>query len=222
MKNQIRIMLIEDNREYRNVVEFSLKDDPAIELVALYSTAEVALRNLQNPAPGAAPDLILLDLNLPGMSGLDTIPWIKKYSPETEIIILTQSNKQADVPSAISLGASGYLLKSSTVEQVKQGIHTVVNGGSSLDSAVARFIVNTLQGKLPRKIEKPNLSEQETNILTLLADGLQKKEISEKLIISNNNNTVDTHVRHIYEKLNVTNAPSTVAKAFKSEILSDN
>jgi DNA-binding NarL/FixJ family response regulator len=214
MKHPIKLMLIEDNPEYRNVLEFTLQDDPNIDLQSLFSTAEVALRRLQEYSPADAPDLILLDLNLPGMSGLDTIPWIKKYSPDTEIIILTQSNKQADVLSAISLGASGYLMKSSTVEQIKGAIHTVMDGGSSLDSDVARFILNTLQGRLPKPVKKPSLSEKETQILALLAEGLQKKEISAKLKISNN--TVDTHVRHIYEKLNVKNAPAAIHKAHQT------
>jgi DNA-binding NarL/FixJ family response regulator len=214
MKNAITVMLIEDNPEYREVIAFTLKDDPSIQLESQFSTAEIALRSLQNPAGGRAPDLILLDLNLPGMSGLETLPWIKKYAPETQIIILTQSDKQTDVLSAISRGATGYLLKSSTVDEVKQGIHTVMNGGASLDNEVARFIVNTLQGKLPKITNQTLLSEREMDILVLLGEGLQKKEISKKLKISNN--TVDTHVRHIYEKLNVPNAPAAVAKAYKT------
>ncbi len=211
-------MLIEDNPEYRDVVEFALQNDSDIDLQHLFSTAEVALRRLQELSAVNAPDLILLDLNLPGMTGLETIPWIKKYSPETEIIILTQSNKQADVLSAISQGASGYLLKSSTVDQIKDGIRTVISGGSSLDSDIARFILNTLQDTLPKPTQATPLTEKETEILALLAEGLQKKEISAKLKISNN--TVDTHVRHIYEKLNVKNAPAAIHTAHKKGLFS--
>jgi DNA-binding NarL/FixJ family response regulator len=214
MNRKIKLMLIEDNPEYRDVIDFSLKGDPDIELESQYSTAEVALRNLQDLSSSAAPDLILLDLNLPGMSGLEAIPWIKKYVLETRIIILSQSNQKSDILKAISDGVDGYLLKSSTLDQVKNSIRSVMKGGASLDSEVARLIMNSLQNTLPEKEKDPGLSKKEMKILSLIADGLQKKEISAQLKISNN--TVDTHVRHIYEKLNVQNAPAAVSEAYKS------
>jgi DNA-binding NarL/FixJ family response regulator len=214
MSQKIKIMLIEDNPEYRDVIDFALKDDPYLNLETPFSTAEVALRTLQDPSAGTAPELILLDLNLPGMSGLEAIPWIKKYVPETRIIILSQSNQKSDILTAISHGVDGYLLKSSTLDQVKESIRSVMKGGASLDSEVARLIVTTLQKNMPKKEEDLGLSKKEMKILTLIADGLQKKEISAKLKITTN--TVDTHVRHIYEKLNVQNAPAAVAKAYKS------
>lgn len=218
MTPKIRVMIVEDSPEYRGVIEFALMGDASIVLESQFSTAEVALRNLQDITPGNEPDLILLDLNLPGMSGLDAIPWIKEYVPKTQIIVLTQSDAKADVLSAIEQGAAGYLLKSSTVDQVKTGIQVVMDGGSTLDDQVARFILNTLKGKLHNSQGAPVLSGKEINVLTLLAEGLQKKEISEKLRISVN--TVDSHVRHIYEKLNVQNAPAAVHRAHKIGLFS--
>jgi DNA-binding NarL/FixJ family response regulator len=214
MNNPINIMLIEDHAGYREVITRALKREEDMELIHQFGTAEIALRNLQNAALKESPDVILLDLHLPGMSGLDTIPWIKKYAPHTKIIILTQSDKQADVLSAISQGATGYLLKSATVKQITDGIRTVANGGASLDSGMAMYILNTLESRPPKDELTKNLSGRELEILALLSDGLLKKQIADQLDISIT--TVAYHVKHIYEKLEVPNAPAAVAKAFKS------
>lgn len=213
MKRKIKIMLVEDNPEYRRVIELALKRDDGMELVNQSGTAERALRSFQDRSTRIVPDLILLDLNLPGMSGLDALPNFTQAVPDSSVIVLTQSDSEADVLRAISLGAKGYLLKSSTVKQIKDGIQTVVEGGASLDPAIARFILNTLKTKLPKDREGPQLSDREQETLKLLGDGLVKKEIASELNISVF--TVATHIRHIYEKLEVQNAPAAVNRAHR-------
>ncbi|MDA1068893.1 MAG: response regulator transcription factor [Verrucomicrobia bacterium] len=218
MERNIRIVLVEDHPEYREVVELALDKEPDMELVSQFGSAESALRCMQNLEHGKEPDVILLDLNLPGMNGLDSISWLKDYVPKSKIIVLTQSNKEADILRAITLGASGYLLKSSSVNQIKEGIRMVSNGGASLDANIARFILTTLKAKLPNvEMEQP-LSEREMEVLKLLGEGFLKKEIADHLRISIS--TVVTHVAHIYEKLHVQNAPAAVAKAFRMGIFS--
>ena len=217
MKNTIRIMLVEDHPGYREVIERALKRVSHLQLVSQFGTAEIALRSVQVANNPNTPDLVLLDLNLPGMSGLEAIGWFKKYLPKTEIIILTQSDTEADVMAAISAGAAGYLLKSSTVKQIKEAIQIVSEGGASLDPNVARYILDKMKGAPVPEQEHKRLSDRELEILTLLSDGLVKKEIADKLGISVS--TVAYHVRHIYEKLNVVNAPSAVARAFRFGIL---
>ncbi|MEM7600774.1 MAG: response regulator transcription factor, partial [Verrucomicrobiota bacterium] len=160
---------------------------------------------------------ILLDLNLPGMSGLDSIPFFRSAVESAKVIVLTQSDKEADVLRAINLGASGYLLKSSTVAQIKESIRTVMKGGASLDANVAAFILKTLKESMPNVASTPKLTLRETEILTLLAEGQSKKEISKSLEISVT--TVVTHVGHIYEKLDARNAPDAIAKGFRKGIL---
>ena len=182
-----------------------------MELISQFGTAEIALRGLESSPAKETPDLVLLDLNLPGMSGLDAIPWFKKYLPQVKIIILTQSNRESDILSAISLGAKGYLLKSSTIAQVREAIRVVMAGGSSLDPDVARFILNTFEAKPPTPPSDIALSDRELNVLTLIGEGLTKKEIANRLGISTD--TVSYHVKHIYDKLNVPNAPAAVNKA---------
>lgn len=210
-------MLVEDHAGYREVITRTLKSAELIELVSQFGTAEIALRELQPLASEEAPDLVLLDLNLPGMSGLEAIPWFRKYSPEIKIIILTQSNKEADVLNAISQGASGYLLKSATATQIKEGIKIVMNGGATLDPSVANFILKTFKNRQPESELKKALSSRELEILTLLGEGLVKKEIADRLDIGIT--TVAYHTKHIYEKLDVQNAPAAVARGYKTGLL---
>jgi DNA-binding NarL/FixJ family response regulator len=216
MKSQSKIMLVEDHAGYREVITRALKREADLELISQFGTAEIALRGLQNPAEKDRPDIVLLDLNLPGMSGIEAMPWFKKYAPQSNIIILTQSDKKDDVLRAIALGARGYLLKSATVQQITEGIRTVAEGGASLDPEMAVYLLNTLHGR-PVEAEKA-LSDREQEVLSLLGDGLVKKEIAERLDISTT--TVAYHVKHIYEKLEVQNAPAAVAKAYRTGIFS--
>ena len=212
MKQMTRIMLVEDNAEYRGVVRLALEHESSIELTKDFGTAEIALRTLENDSPLEPPDLILLDIRLPGMSGIDAIPRFRKALPDTKIIILTQSDREQDVLRAIAMGASGYLLKSATVDEIRDSIQTVMSGGAPLDKSVSKFILQSLQTRLSICEDQP-LSERELEIIGLLAEGLVKKEIARKLGISYS--TVDTHVAHIYEKLRVSNAASAVNKAHR-------
>lgn len=214
----VRIMLVEDNIDYREAVQLALDQEPGMDLTSQFGTAEIALRKLQDGLPSERPDLILLDLRLPGMSGLDTIIQCRQIVPDVKIIILTQSDQQQDVLQAIALGASGYLLKSATLDEITASIRTVMGGGAPLDKGVAKFILDTLRDSLPRQEEQTLLSDRELEIIELLAEGLVKKEIASRLNIGYS--TVDTHVAHVYEKLNVSNAPSAVNRAHRLGLLS--
>ena len=218
MSKKINLMLVEDHLGYRTMLIRALKAEAELGMIYEFSTVEVALRKVQEMKPGQSPDLLLLDLNLPGMTGLDSITWFKKYAPKLKIIILTQSSKEEDILHAISLGASGYLLKSATVSQISEAIHSVQNGGASLDPKIAKYVLKHLDQNTSKKITlKKPLSERERQVLVLLADGKGRKEISDQLNISLN--TVAYHVVHIYEKLDVENAPAAIAKGFRSGIL---
>ena len=202
-------MLVEDNKDYREVVNLAINEEQDIEIMDQYGTAEIALRSLQSlSAP--CPDIILLDLRLPGMSGLDSLRYFREYASEAKVVILTQSDQEADVLRAILLGASGYLLKSARVKEIVDGIRLVHGGGATLDPSVAKFLLQNLQSRLPRENLDIGLSDRELEILKLLSEGLVKKQIAEKLSIRYA--TVDTHVRHIYEKLHVNNAPQPWVK----------
>jgi DNA-binding NarL/FixJ family response regulator len=211
-------MLIEDSEDYRKGIVFMLDGKPDMKVISQYSTAEIALRNLRETAKEMQPEIILLDLNLPGMSGLEAVPLIKQQAPEIKIIILTQSDKKADVLSAIRLGASGYLLKSASVSSLIEGIELVHSGGATLDTHLAGFILNALSQRLP-DVMTPDapLSKREREVLTLIAEGEAQKQIASQLDISTH--TVSEYIHNIYSKLEVRNAPAAVSKAYRSGIL---
>ncbi|MDA3926273.1 MAG: response regulator transcription factor [Kiritimatiellae bacterium] len=217
MDKCIRVMMVEDHPEYRNCIKLALEAHSHMKLTGVFGTAERALSRLQE-GQVEVPDIILLDLNLPGISGVEAIPGLLAAVPGVRIIVLTQSEKEADILAAISAGASGYLLKSATLDQIHEGIQTVMNGGAPLDSGVARLILSTLQTAFPEKVTNSLLTERELDVLECMADGLVKKEVADKLNISIT--TVATHVKHIYEKLNVQNAPAAVARAFQMGLFS--
>ncbi len=219
-KQPIRVMLVEDNPDYREVIELALEDEASIELTSQFGTAVAALRSLYKTEVADRPNLILLDLNLPGMSGLEALPNFRAELPSTRVIVLTQSDSEADVLRAISRGASGYLLKSASLQEITDGIQDVMSGGASLDTGVAQFILKTLKQKLPQKDLKDLLTERELEVLSLLSEGMVKKEIAEQLSIGYS--TVDTHVGNIYQKLGVRNAPAAVAQAFKLGLIDGN
>jgi DNA-binding NarL/FixJ family response regulator len=213
----IHVLLVEDNKEYREGVGLILKHTSDIELTSEFATSEVALRSLQTVS-NKKPDLVLLDLRLPGMDGLESLPYFRSYAPDTKVIVLTQSNAEVDVLRAIKLGASGYLLKTASAEDIIDGIKMVMEGGSPLDPGVANFILKSLQQRLPEEQSDTALSERELEVLNLMADGLVKKEIADRLKIQYT--TVDYHVGRIYEKLNVKNAPAAVNQGHKFGLFS--
>lgn len=214
-------MLVEDNFEYRSVLEYALGKEEGMELSAAYGTAEIALQRLSRSEPIEQPDIVLLDLNLPGMSGLEALPQILKQVPAKQVLVLSNSDQEADVVAAISLGAAGYLLKSSTIDNILGGIRSISAGGTLLDSAVAKYIVSQVKPKTSPNYQDGSdevLSEREIEVLRLLGDGMLKKEIGDSLEISYH--TVDAHVRNIYRKLRVRNAAEAISRAYEIRLFS--
>jgi DNA-binding NarL/FixJ family response regulator len=210
MSSNIKVMLIEDHAGYRETVTSALEQTADMELAGSFGTAEVALRSLQPPSE-IAPDIILLDLKLPGMQGLEMIRWILDYAPTAEIIVLTQSDKDTQVRRALNEGASGYLLKSSTLNQILDGIRNVVT------PEIARYLMNQLRNQPAVQTIGKALSERETEVLILLSEGLLQKEIAQRLGVSIT--TVAYHIKHIYEKLDVANAPAAIGEAYRKGVL---
>lgn len=216
MNRIITVMMVEDHPDYRESIELALETEAEINLIGKYGTAERAIRNIIDTPASEMADVILLDLNLPGICGLEALPHILKIAPQSKVIVLTQSGAEVDVLAAISAGASGYLLKKSTLNQITEGIRTVMHGGAALDASVAKYMLKTLRNHIPKDNAEISLTERELEILVLLADGFLKKEIGDKLNISVT--TVATHIRHIYEKLGVQNAPAAINKAYNHGI----
>jgi DNA-binding NarL/FixJ family response regulator len=163
-----------------------------------------------------APDLILLDVGLPGMSGLDGIRLIKERSPNALVVILTVFEDDDKVFSAICAGAAGYLLKTSSVTEITQAVRDALAGGSPMTSRIARRVLDMFS-KLAPKQSDYGLSDREKEILQLMTTGLIKKEIANRLTLSVH--TVDTYLRRIYEKLEVNTRTGAVAKALKEGLV---
>lgn len=209
-------MLIEDSVEYRRILCLALDDLPDMRLAGQFGTTEVALRSLAALPVEEVPDVILLDLRLPGLGGIDAIPRIHAVAPAARIIVLSQSEASEDIFRAISAGVSGYLLKSASLTEIAAGIRSVAAGEASLDSHVARHILDTLRTR--SQAPAISLTDREREILSLLAEGLVKKEIAKRLGIAYG--TVDTHVSRLYAKLNVANAPAAVSRGYEHGLLS--
>ncbi|MBK1834565.1 response regulator [Roseibacillus ishigakijimensis] len=213
----IRTLLIEDSHDYRHVIQFAFQDDPGITFAGVFGTAEQAIRSLQNDSGSLVPDLILLDLSLPGMAGLEALPLLAALAPEARILVLTQSERADDVLTAVRLGASGYLLKSLSFQDLRQGIHTVMEGGASVDPHMARFLLEAFRPQSTTSEQSTPLSEREHEILVLISEGFLRKEIACRLDISPK--TVANHIAHIFEKLNVPNSPAAIHKAHRLGLL---
>jgi DNA-binding NarL/FixJ family response regulator len=212
MDEPVKILLIEDSPEYRDVIGMAFDRDKNFELIHTTGTAERALNLLEQAQSRDIPDLILLDLNLPGMNGVEAVANLRAIVPGVKILVLTQSDREEDVLRAITAGASGYLLKSSGIQQIKEGITMVMDGGAPLDARVAQHILNSIRGNKAANADELGISPREYDVLNLMAEGLVKKEIAARLSISPF--TVHNHVRHIYDKLHVQNAPAAVSQAY--------
>ena len=217
MTKAIRVTQIDDDQQYSDIVAAALRQEPDIELVSRFRTSEAAAHQLQRTDAATLPDLILLDLCQRGTRAMDAVSLLRDRAPLAKILNLTQSVQEQDIFQAIALGAAGYLLKTTTVSQLTTGIRTVISGGAALDPGVAQMILVSLRTGRPSKPHRALLSHREVEILSLLADGLVKKEIAARLKIRYT--TVDTHVGRIYTKLCVANAPAAVNKAHRLHIL---
>ena len=214
----IKVMIIEDNPAYRKGIVLAVGKADGMALTQEFGTAAVALQKIPALDTEKGPDIILLDLNLPGITGLDALPELKKLLPEAKVIILTQSDMQRDVLRAIELGASGYLLKASSIPQLLDGIEAVHKGGATLDPGLASLIINSLRKRTSKTERAVELSKREMQVLTLIAEGSVQKQIAHQLNLSNH--TVNEYIANIYKKLNVHNAPAAVAKAYRSGLIS--
>ena len=214
------IWIIEDHRRLRETVREAL-ELAGEETVATFPSCEKALATLDAAAP--SPGVILLDLGLPGMSGLEGLRRFKQQTPEAEIIVFTVCDDRDRVFDAICNGASGYLLKSESLERIVSSVEEARRGGSPISPEVARFVIDRfsrLRVKPPGSGDPPiaeSLSERERDVLRLLAEGLVKKEVATRMNISLH--TVDNYVRRIYAKLHVNTLGGAVARAIRDGIV---
>jgi len=203
----IRVAIVEDNRALRNTLSEIICEAPQFECVCTCENGEQALRVI----PRHAPDVVVMDIELPGISGIDCTAELKRLLPRTQVMIFTVYEDNDQIFKALEAGASGYLLKRTSPAEIVEAICDIHQGGAPMSSEIARKVVQSFRKPQPFKPEyTEQLTPREEEILSLLAKGYVTKEIADKLGI--NYDTVRTHLKHIYEKLHVRSRTEAVIK----------
>jgi len=188
----IRVCLIEDDETIREGFRYLINDTEGFKVVSAYSNIEDALKKIANDDP----DVILLDVQLPGMNGIEAIPKIKKIVPDTYILMLTVNENEQQIFKALSNGASGYLTKNTPHEKIIASINEVMDGGGPMSANIARMVINSF-----KRNEQSPLTKRETEILEQISIGKSRKRIAVELYIDLE--TVKSHIKNIYHKLDV-------------------
>ncbi|MBI3853323.1 MAG: response regulator transcription factor [Verrucomicrobia bacterium] len=202
----ITVSIVEDNDQLRGTLARVIKRAEGFECLSQYANAEAALEAL----PTERPNVVLMDINLPGMNGVECVRRLKQISPEILVVMLTVYEDTENIFNALAAGASGYLLKRTKSAELLEAIQEVIRGGSPMTTHIARKVVQSFQQSSASAQSTENLSPREQEVLDCLAKGFLYKEIAEKLGISYE--TVHTYIRRIYEKLQVRTRTEAVAK----------
>jgi DNA-binding NarL/FixJ family response regulator len=206
----IRVAIVDDDDGVRTKLGHAVARFAGCVCVGQFSSGEEALAGL----PAAAPKVVLMDINLPGMNGIECVRQLKAAHPAIEFIMLTVYEDTDSVFSALAAGATGYLLKLATRQELLEAIQRVHAGGSPMTSHIARKVVQSFRRPTAVEAETTTLSPREQQVLEYLAKGFLYKEISSAMDISYD--TVHNHIRHIYEKLHVRSRTQAVTKYLDS------
>lgn len=202
----ISVSIVEDNEGLRGTLARVLARAEGLTCLSQYPTAEAALESL----PHDRPDVVLMDINLPGMNGVECTRQLKQILPNTQILMLTVYEDTENIFNALAAGATGYMLKRTPRAELLAAIRDVLQGGSPMTAHIARKVVQSFQNRGPSPQPAENLSQREQEVLDCLSQGFLYKEIADKLGISYE--TVHTYIRRIYEKLQVRTRTEAVAK----------
>ncbi len=202
----MRVALVEDQREIRDNWKRLLESFADFECVCTCSSAEEALRVL----PQVQPSVVLMDIYLPRMSGIECTARLKTLLPKTQIVILTAVDDDELVFLALEAGADGYLLKRTKPADLRTALLDVFTGGAPMSSEIARRVVESFRRRAKARDEASNLSPREEHVLELLSKGYSNKEIAEQLELSID--TVRSHLKHIYDKMHVRSRTEAVAR----------
>jgi DNA-binding NarL/FixJ family response regulator len=202
----VSLAIVEDKAGFRESLARMLNEAPGFHCSHTYGSAEEALQGI----PAAPPEVVLMDINLPGMSGVDCVRRLRTLAPQVRVIMLTVYDNTENIYAALKAGASGYILKRTSPAKLLEAIQDVVDGGAPMSSAIARKVVQSFQEAPPAGGKVENLSSREQEVLDMLAKGYLYKEISDQLHLGLG--TIKTYVRRIYEKLHVQSRTEAVIK----------
>jgi len=202
----IRVAIVEDDKAVRENLSFLINTAPGFVCVAACSSAEEALETMKN----VSPEVVLMDIHLPGQNGIVCVGRLRSMLPKVQVMLLTIEEDSELVFESLKAGATGYLVKHLSPEQILEAVAEVHRGGAPMSSQIARKVVVTFRN-LPVSVKpQVELSEREEEVLRQLARGLRSKEIA--LLLHVTVGTINTHVRHIYEKLHVRSRAEAVSR----------
>jgi len=202
----LTVSIVEDNDQLRGTLARVFSRADGFKCLSQYPSAEAALDGV----PKERPNVVLMDINLPGMNGVECVRRLKQLVPETQVVMLTVYEDTENIFNALAAGASGYLLKRTKSAELLDAIRDVVRGGSPMTTHIARKVVQSFQRPASSAQPTEDLSPRKKEVLDCLAQGFLYKEIADKLGISYE--TVHTYIRRIYEKLQVRTRTEAVAK----------
>jgi len=205
---KIKVIIVEDDREMREGLELIVRSNTALECIATCSSGEEALETI----PASIPDIVLMDIHMPGISGIECIRKLKPSLRFTQFMMCTVYEDNENVFDSLCAGATGYLLKNSPPSKIVEAIIDLYHGGSPMSSVIARKVIQTFKPKSGQTEDFEKLTPREKEMLELLAKGYRYKEIADQLSISFE--TVRTHIHHIYEKLHVQSRIEAVNRVF--------
>jgi DNA-binding NarL/FixJ family response regulator len=205
----IRVAIVEDEMEVRKLTASILNFYSDIECIGSFSCAEELITNIGT----LLPEVVLMDIGLPGINGIECVRKIKPIYRGIQFVMLTSNNNPQITFEALAAGATGYILKSATPEKLTEAIREVALGGSPMSLSIARLVVETFHRTEKKFSELEKLSPQERLVLDQLKEGFAYKQIASRMFISIS--TIRTHVRHIYEKLEVHSRTEALNKVFK-------
>ena len=213
----IRIVIVEDDPASRNMLVSALQAEPDCAVVAEFAEGKPAI----SAFPTLAPDMVLVDLGLPDISGIDVIRRLKAADANCDALVVTTFGDERTITSALEAGADGYLLKGTPLEELRRDIHALRNGGSPLSPMVARQLLNKLQSKFaderPEAAGITNLTRREHDILAMIAKGFSYTETSQICGIATA--TVHSHLKSIYRKLEVHSKTEAVYEARRRSLI---
>lgn len=209
-EEKIKVIVIEDDSTIRNGMVSLINQAPGFECINSFDNCEDAIKNFDNQNA----DILLMDISLPGISGIEGVKIIKQKYPDINIIMLTVFEDNNKIFNSLKAGANGYLLKKTSIEKILESITDVYNGGAAMSPGIARKVLNYFSNS-KTLIDEYNLSKREAEVLEKLINGLSYKIIADELFISLD--TVRTHIKNIYLKLHVNSKSEAVAKALKNQ-----
>jgi DNA-binding NarL/FixJ family response regulator len=202
----VTVSIVEDQEPLRATLARVISRAEGFECVSQYGSAEEALKDL----PNVKPQVVLMDINLPGMNGVECVRQLKQILPGTQVMMLTVYEDTQNIFNALAAGATGYMLKRTPRAELLEAIQEVHRGGSPMTTHIARLVVQSFLKPAGKSEPTAELSPREREVLDLLSQGLMYKEIAEKIGVSYE--TVHTYIRRIYEKLQVRTRTEAVAK----------